>query len=144
MAWPKTGTGTIATGSVATGDASYMRWGTKDAITSSGGWGYLTITRMTQNRKKEDLQFENGDGVQCGRMQLFHGVTWNVTVRDDTRLTYIPLEGTYVTIVDMAGHIAAAPGTTYSAYVLESNYDTGNKQPGERTMTVERIKLIEG
>lgn len=152
MAWPRTGAGAIATGSVATGDATTMRWGTKGVVTrlvgstSASGSGtdvsaYLIVTRISQKRKKEDLQYDNGDGVQSGRMQIFHGVQWDITIREDTRFG-IPTENTYVTVCDMAGHLGAI-GLTYGAYVLTADVDTAPKQPGERVLSCERIKLIE-
>lgn len=153
MSWPRTGAGTIATGTVATGDMSYARWGTKEVVThlasasSVAGTGtsvaaFLVVTKISQRRKKEDMQFDNGDGVQSGRMQLFHGVQWDVTVREDTRMG-LPVEGTYLTVCDLAGHIGAI-GTTYGAYVMTADVDTAPKQPGERVIACERIKLIEG
>ena len=139
MSWPTTGAGSIASGYVASGEASYFRWGAKGSVV---GWESYTITRVSQKRKREDLQFDNGDGIQSGRVQLFHGIEWEVTVRDDTRMAP-PNEGTYLTMVDMAGHVGT-PGLTYNAYVLDSAYDTAQKQPGERVIKLERITLIEG
>ena len=150
MAWPRTGTGTITGGSVATGDATYMRWGTQGVLRD---FPFYIVTRCRQSRKKETLQYDNGDGVQSGRMQVFHGSQWEVTVRD--RYDYAaPVEGTLVYIVDMAGLVGAVygagavPGSgaapTYQARVIDSDYDAAPKQPGERVLLLERIILIEG
>lgn len=148
MAWPPTNPVSVAAaiasgaGHFASGDSTFMCWGTQDLIQGPSLSTYYTVTRANQRRKKEDLQYDNGSGVQSGRMQLFHGVQWEFTVRDDTRHTP-PTEGTTVTITDMAGHLGNR-GLTYLAYVLDSNYDTGQKQPGERGLLIERIRLIEG
>lgn len=148
MAWPRTGTGTVAGGSVAGGDATYFRWGTKDAVTTAG-WGYAVVSRLRQSRKKDTLPYENGDGVQSGRMQVFHGVQWELTVRDDSRFAG-PVEGTQLTIVDMAGLVGSTYGNCgtigglYAATVIDSDYEAAPKQPGERVILCERIKLIEG
>lgn len=141
MAWPLTGAGgSIATGSIASGDIAYAYWGTLGLFP---GYTFALITRAQQRQKKDDLVFENGSGLQSGRMQLFHGVVWELTVRDDSRFGSVPLPGTNLTVVDMAAHLGAQ-GATYSCYVLTSDYDTAPKQAGERTITIERIKLIEG
>jgi hypothetical protein len=153
MAWPRTGTGTIDAGSVATGDASTMRWGTKAVVTHTGSTtkvgtsgtacsNFLVVTRINQSRIKDDLPFENGDGVRSGRMQIFHGIKWDITVREDTQMG-VPTEGTYIQVCDIAGHIGAI-GLTYSAYVMTANVDSAPKQPGERVIEAERIRLIEG
>ena len=162
MAWPTQGTAwagttqTLAIGVVASGTATTMRWGSAGVVTHTGattnsaGTGtavasFLVVTRISQRRKKEDLQYDNGDGVQSGRMQIFHGVEWDVTIREDTRMG-IPTEGTYVTIYDIANHLGGTLTTpiAYAAYVLTCDVDTAPKQPGERVLKLERIKLIEG
>jgi hypothetical protein len=141
MAWPTVPTGTLTAGVVGQGtEVTHMRWGTKDAVNAVG---WYVISRVAQRLKKEDLQFDNGDGVQSGRLQLVHGSVWDVTVRDSTLMTP-PRVGQFVTVVDMAGFVGTkVPGTYYSAYVLDSNYDAAPKQPGERVIVLERITLIE-
>jgi len=141
MAWPTTGVGvgdpeTLATGILASGDATYFRWGT------AGLWSVYVVTRATQRLKKDDLQYENGDGVQSGRVQVLHGTVWELTVRDDRRMS-LPTVGTYGTLVDMAGYLGAV-GVTHPGYILDNSYDTAPKQPGERVMVFECITLIKG
>jgi hypothetical protein len=142
MAWPRTGAG-VGTGgggystTYATGAASYFRWGTYGAVV---GWENYTILSINQRQKKDTLHFENGDGVQNGRMQLFHGTTWEIRVRDDTRLSK-PTAATYMTITDLAGHLGNI-AATYSAYVLDSDYEIAPKEPGVRVITVEKLTLI--
>lgn len=139
MAWPTIPTGTLTNGVVAQGDSTYFRWGTKDVVS-----GWYVVTRAAQRPKKEDFQYDNGDGIQSGRLQLVHGAIWDVTVRDDTRMT-IPRVAQYVTVVDMAGMVGTkVPGATYNAYVMDANYDAAPKQPGERVVSLERVTLIEG
>ena len=150
MAWPRTGVGTIQGGTVASGCATYMRWGTQDALPD---FPHYIVLRINESRKGEVMQFDNGDGVQCGRMQIFHGVVWEVTVRDSYEYK-APVEGTLVRIVDMAGLVDAiygngtVPGTgpapVYQARAINGSYSATPKAPGERTLTLERIKLIEG
>jgi hypothetical protein len=126
-----------------------MRWGVKDAVAIGGvaPVGWYVITRIAQRLKKEDLQFDNGDGIQSGRIQLIHGVVWDITVRDST-LMVPPRVGQYIQIVDLGGMFGALnAGWAYKecvAYVMDSNYDAAPKQPGERVLVVERIGLIEG
>ena len=146
MSWPTTGAGSVASGYLASGVSTYFRWGTDEAITVINGVtvsGFLTIMSINQKRKKEDMEWPQGDGVQAGRTQIIHGVVWEARVRDDTRITGLPTEGTSGTIVDMAGLLGAVGGT-YTAYLLTSDYDAALKQPGERVLVFERIQLIEG
>jgi hypothetical protein len=143
MAWPRVPTGTLTGGVIGQGtEVTHMRWGTADAVSTTG---WYVITRIAQRLKKEDLQYDNGDGVQSGRVQIIHGTVWDVTVRDNTLMTP-PRIGASVTVVDMAGMVGTTkvPGVYYSAYVLDSNYDAAPKQPGERVVVLERIVLIEG
>lgn len=141
MAWPTRPTGTVINGIVGQGDATYFRWGTSGVVTNIG---WYVVTKASQRPKKEDLQFDNGDGVQSGRVQIIHGTVWDITVRDRTDMTP-PRVGQYVTVVDMAGMVGSkVPGATYNAYVLDANYDSAPKQPGERVVVLERITLIEG
>ena len=143
MAWPTLPTGTLGTAGILGqgNEVTHMRWGTADAVSTTG---FYVITRVAQRYKKEDLQYDNGDGVQTGRIQLIHGVVWDVTVRDSTVMTP-PRVSQYVTIVDMAGICGTrTPGVYYSAYVLDANYDAAPKQPGERVLVLERVFKIEG
>ncbi len=150
MSWPlATGVspqGSIAVGVLRTGTASYFKWGTDEVLTVVNGVtvsGFIVIERLRQHRKKTNKEYMNGSGVQTGRVQLFHGVIWEATIRDDARLTGIPNEGTYGTLVDLAGHIST-PALTYTAYLLDSDYEAEPGEPGKRSMLFERIKLIEG
>lgn len=141
MAWPTIPTGTLTNGIIGQGDSTYFRWGTAGVVTNTG-W-YL-VTRAAQRPKKEDFESNNGDGIQSGRVQMIHGVVWDLTVRDRTDMTP-PRIGQYVTVVDMAGICGTkVVGATYNAYVLDGNYDAAPKQPGERVVVLERITLIEG
>lgn len=144
MAWPTLPTGTLTNGIVGQGDVTYMRWGTKDAVTTTG---FFLIQRISQRPKKEDFESTNGDGIQSGRLQMMHGNVWDVTVRDRTDMVP-PRVGQYVTIVDLGGLLGALNAAwayrAVTAYVLESNYEAAPKQPGERTIVLERITLIEG
>jgi len=141
MAWPTIPTGVLTNGIIGQGDATYFRWGTAGVVTNTG-W-YLVI-RGSHRYKKEDFESTNGDGIQSGRTQMIHGSVWDITVRDRTDMTP-PRIGTYVTVVDMNGIVGTkVVGSTYSAYVLDSNYDASPKNPGERVVVLERLTLIEG
>jgi hypothetical protein len=159
MSWPinpSNNAGEVKTGVIVSGQGSYLRWGTSGTTAATGivpGTGWYAITRAAMRYKKEDLQYDNGDGVQSARVQIVHGVVWDITVRDDTRMTP-PVIGTKISITDIGGLIytltvttptAGTPGTvvTMQGYVLDSSYDTAQKQPGERVLVVERITLIE-
>jgi len=134
----------LTNGIVGQGDVTHMRWGTKDAVTTTG---FYLITRIAQRPKKEEFESTNGDGIQSGRLQMIHGTVWDVTVRDRTDMTP-PRVGQYVTVVDLGGLLgtlnAAWAYRSVSAYVFDSNYDAVPKQPGERAIVLEYINLIEG
>jgi len=127
------------TGYIAQGEATTIRWGTNGVVSTTG---FLEVISARQRRKKEDFDLGNGNGQQSGRIQLQHGLIWEVQVRDDTAMTN-PIEFTSVTISDMAGHFGTA-GAMKTATVITSDYDAAPKKPGERTLTLERILLIEG
>ena len=150
MAWPVVPSGTVVSGLVGQGtEVTHMRWGTAGAVAVGGNVpaGWYVITRIAQRLKKEDIQFDNGDGVQTGRVQLIHGAVWDITVRDSNQMLP-PRAGQYVSIVDLGGMFGALNSVwayrEVSAYVLDSNYDAAPKQPGERVIACEYITLIEG
>lgn len=155
-AWPPSNSGApyvgATTGYIRTGEASYFKWGTDQVLTLLGGAtlnagqdvsGFIVVERIRPHRKKTNKEYMNGSGVQSGRVQIFHGMIWEGTIRDNSQISSIPREGTYGTLVDMAGHLGA-PGLPYGAYLLDSDYEGEPGEPGKRTVLFERIKLIEG
>lgn len=156
MSWPPTTgaspQGSIATGHLRTGEASYFKWGIDQVVEKLGGAtlnagqavaGFVVLERIRQHRKKDNKEYKQGSGVQSGRVQIFHGVVWEGVIRDNAQNTSIPTESTYGTIVDMAGHLGT-PGLSYGAYTLDSDYEGEPGEPGKRSLLFERIKLIEG
>ena len=152
MAWPTTGAGTLGSGYLATG-VTTLRWGSKALVTKIAGSavtaGVAVVTRFNQRNLVDNIKLPNGDGLSATRVQIIDGVQWEVTIRDDTSWSALPAIGSAVVIVDAAGMIYPAgtgpgvPGNLYLATILDNGYDTAPKQPGERTLTLENLVLIE-
>ena len=78
-------------------------------------------------------------------VQIIDGNQWDVTVRDDTRITVRPKIGNTVLIFDAGGFISAGAGgspTSYIATVIEASYEAAPKQAAEFHFTVENLTLI--
>ena len=130
-----------------------IRWGTAP-------WGSyaLTVIRASQREVVDSVKLQQGAGLSSTRLIVRDGVVWDLTVRDDTRLGKADLRtGSSVNIFDYAGlltgNATAASGfqtpdvdtgAVYAATVVESSYEAGMKEDGKRTITVERLTLIEG
>lgn len=123
----------------ADGAATTLIWGTDNILPAA--WGAYVCLRFNQRVKKEDIPITNGTGVESGRIQISHGNVWEITVRDDGAITP-PLYGAQVIIKDAAGHLGANTAT-YNARVIDSGVSTGPKQAMERTLTVERLHLVD-
>lgn len=134
-------------GYAATGNTS-IRWGTDGLLTSPSpggtvnGTGYYVVSKFSQKQLAEVIKLPNGTGITTTRIILTDGNDWNITVRDESGMIP-PTVGTPVTIVDAGGLISSYRGS-YAATVVDSNYEAAPKQAGERTITVERLRLIEG
>jgi hypothetical protein len=150
--WPPVITN-LTTGKLAQG-VTTLRWGTRGLLqspvgdnASGGGDGvssFLIVTRFTQRPLSDLIKLQNGDGLTSTRMFVVDGMQWNITVRDDSSASF-PELGSTVTIVDAGGLISAANlGKTYTARVVEPEYEAAPKQAGERILTVESLLLIEG
>lgn len=138
MAWPTTGTTNASV--LLSGDVSYSRFGTDGVLPTATSF---VITKITQRIKKQDEEYFNGNGLQCGRAQKIHGTVWDVTIRDRTDVTP-PQLNTLWSVVDMAGHLGTIAATITLVRCIDTNYDANMGQPGERTVVFEKIKLIEG
>ena len=146
MAWPTTGAGSLASGYQVQG-VTTIRWGSASLITSINatavnGTTVGIVTRFNQKNIVDNIKLPNGDGLTTSRVQIIDGVQWDVTVRDDTGITNRPKIGTTVIVVDGLGMIDAV-AEKYSATVVDNGYDTAPKQPGEFTLTLENLVLIE-
>jgi hypothetical protein len=148
MAWPTTGAGTLASGYLATGVTTII-WGSLDLLANIGGVamsGALgVVTRFSERPLVDNIKLPNGDGLTSTRVQIIDGTHWEVTVRDDSRITVRPKIGNTVLIYDAAGFISAGAGgtpTSYIATVVEANYEAAPKQAAEFTITVENLTLI--
>lgn len=147
MAWSSY-TGTTPDTGVSASGTTTIRWGTKEVVTSLGGGAVngtsvAIVTRASQRALVENIKFLNGSGMTATRVLVADGVQWDITVRDDTGITGTIRPGQAAVIVDMAGLIGAE-GTSYTAKIVDSGYDAAPKQPGERTLTIEYLTLIEG
>ena len=119
-----------------------IQWGT-DGILSSPypGSGFYTVTRCNQKPILERTKLPNGTGITTSDIILQDGVTWEITVRDDSGMTP-PVVNTAVTLVDVAG-LLGTQGLTYTARVVDPSYDTGLKQAGERVLACDNLVLID-
>ena len=141
--WPPSVT--AVTGEVASDATTTVRWGTDGLVPGAVEFFYV-VTRFNQKELTEVIELPNGSGLPMGRVYIKDGVHWAVTVRDDTAWTP-PTVGSSVTVADAAGmitNVGTGTATTYSARVVENDYETAVKQPGERVLVLERLKLIEG
>ena len=124
---------TPSTGYAAQGVTTIV-WGT-DAL-----WGSYVVTRFNQKQLVENIKLTNGTGITTTRIQLKDGAQWDITVRDDTAMTP-PTVGTTLSVVD-GGGLLGAVGVAYTGRVIDSGWEVSPKQPGERTITVEKLTLI--
>lgn len=127
---------------LADGAATTIIWGT-DGVLDAGSWGAYVCLRFSERPEKETLYVENGTGLKTGRIQIFHGVNCEITVRDDKSVTP-PALGAKVFIRDSGGLINASNRTArYAATVIDIGVSTGPKQAMERTFTLERLYLVD-
>lgn len=135
MAWPTPLNGSV-TGIAAQGaDATHIRWGTESL------WGIFIVTRATQKPLNENIKLQQGRGLTSTRVQIVDGNVWELTVRDDDRMT-VPAIGTVATVVDIAGLLGTA-GASVTGRIIENGYDVSPKSPGERTITIEKLTLVD-
>ncbi len=145
-AWPTTGAGSLASGYLAEG-VTTIRWGSGAVVTSVNGTTVNGTTvgivlRANEKSLVDNIKLPNGDGLTTTRVQIVDGTQWDLTIRDDTGITGRPKIGTTVVVVDMGGLLGTV-ALKYSATVIETAYDTAPKQPGEFTVSVESLILIE-
>lgn len=129
-------------GYVAKGKTTIM-WGSNATLSTpfpSGG-GFYTVTKASQKPIQDRTKLPNGNGVTTSDVMITDGVSWDLTVRDDSTFTP-PLTNTTVTVVDLYGYLGNA-GLVYIARVLDSNYETGIKQAGERGIQLENLLLVD-
>lgn len=131
---PRTGAGSVASGYVASG-VTTIRWGTEDIF------GIYTVTRFNQKPLSENIKLPQGAGLTGTRIQLLDGSQFEMTVRDDTRMSP-PRPGTTIVLQDVAGMIGNV-GATYTCRIVDAGYDIAPKQAGERTITAERLLLVD-
>ena len=138
--WPPTIT--TSTAEVASDSAvTTIRWGTDGLtpIVASPTEFFYVCTRFSQKELTEVIKLPQGSGLTMGRVYIKDGVHWSVTVRDDSSWTP-PTVSSTVKVADGAGMIGAV-GTVYDARVVDNDYETAVKQPGERVLVLERLTL---
>lgn len=137
-AWPPTsGSG----GFDVDGDTT-IKWGTVDLLQSPTATGTTAhVLRCSQKELVDVSYLPNGSGVNVSRVRIKQGGNWTITVRDRSGITWPKIGGT-VSIVDMSGHIGTI-GLQYTATVVDNDYEATLKNPGERTLLVEKMTLIE-
>lgn len=112
---------------------------------SYAGTGYYIVDSIDPSVKVDQVYGENGTGVESWRANIVHGARWEIVVQDDTAQGAFTINGT-VTLADGG---LMVPGntnrsTTYSATVIAISERFQRKQAAMRTLTVERLTLIEG
>lgn len=139
MAWPPTSGVSVG---YAVDGITTIRWGTEGTLQSpKRASGYYTVLRIDEKELVEVIKLPQGTGLTASRVRIKDGAHWAITVRDDTTMT-APICGTSLSIVDMAGMIGTV-GLRYNATVVENDYNTAVKQPGERVLVAENLRLIE-
>lgn len=111
---------------------------------------FFTVTKATQKQLVDNIKLPNGVGPTATRVQIVDGTQWNLTVRDDSRMIP-PQIGSTWTLVDIGNMIpigGVPPNNTnansvYVCTIVENDYEAAIKTPGERTVTVEMLTLVE-
>lgn len=119
-----------------------IRWGTDGLVPSAAsGSYYYVVTKFTQKERTEVIKLPQGSGLTAQRIYIKAGFQWSVTVRDESGWTP-PTIGSSVYVVDAAGMVSDSR-LKYNAKVVNNDYETAVKQPGERVLVLERLTLIE-
>lgn len=119
-----------------------IRWGTEGLLQSpKPASGYYTVLRFDQKELVDVSKHQQGSGLTATRVRIKDGNTWSITVRDDTQMT-APIIGTNILIVDAAG-MKGTIGLRYTAKVIDNDYNTAAKQPGERVLVAENLLLVD-
>lgn len=144
--WPPNTTG--STVGLKLEGVTTLRWGTEGLLQSPqvASGSFYVVMRFAQSAKQEVGYLENGNGVQSTRFRITHGHQWDVTVRDDSRMTP-PKNGDTCVVTDGGGIVPCASptaGNVFTCAVIDSNYEASPKNPGERVLRVEALLLIEG
>lgn len=150
----------MATG-VSVSGVTTIRWGTANWNgASTTATNYAVVTRASQRVMVSNDKLPQGSGLTSTRILTKDGVVWDVTIRDDTRFNPSALAiGTKVYVYDYAGMFSDSPdgfmynngsdpgnppGGNYMARIVENGYEVSPKNPGERTISLENLVLIEG
>ena len=128
-----------------------------DTTSGNGTYGAAVVTRFNQRTLNDNIKLTGNVGHTTTRILIIDGAQWDVTIRDDTRFgTTSPAVGMRVTIIDAGGllgsiTIANGSGTptsltsrkSFRATIVESNWESSPKNPGERSFTIEKLVLID-
>ena len=142
MAWPTTGSGSVASGHTASGTATTILWGTKDFSSITG---FLTVTKIsTKTIVAYEEQLPNGDGLTAGLVIGIDGIEVDIEVRDDVNQVVTDLQvGKTILIRDGGGlYPGGARSATYTGIITGNGWDTAPKTPAGRTLTVKKFALI--
>lgn len=125
-----------------------IMWGTPGILVSpKPASGYYAVLRVNQRPILDRSKLPTGAGQTSTDVILQDGVTMEMTVRDDSQMTP-PVINTACTVVDISGLIGLSgstplAGVTYSARVVDNNYETAVKQAGERVLVLDNLVLID-
>ena len=143
---------TLSTGFSAAGITTLV-WGTDGLLQSPSpganyaGTGYYIVESVDESEKAEQVYGENGTGIEAWRVNLRHGVRWNITVQDDVQWA-APVVGSTVNLVDLVLSTtsnSSINGTrkVYTGVVLSNDYRAARKQAGHRVIQVENLTLVD-
>lgn len=133
----------LATGVTADG-VTTIRWGTDAnmADASNANASYYIVDDIRQQQVKAFQEnLPNGNGITLTRVIGVDGSRWNVTVRDDTRMTP-PTIGVQTYLADRLGMLGT-PNAMYRARVVDADYNATPKSAGQRVVVVERLTLVD-
>lgn len=124
-----------------------IRWGTdgiaaNNAFGQNDGGGYngqYIVESIRGEDKVSTSYIENANGIECNRIQLWHGRQYHLTVVDDTGMTP-PAPGTLVALLDTMNG-----GYSLYKFVVITNGDNATaKTPHKRELLVEYLSAVEG
>jgi hypothetical protein len=118
-------------------------WGTDGQGTigsfSYSAYGSYIVTSGSDSKRVEEIDIEQGSGLEATRIQLIQGRRYTMTVVDDTNMTP-PSFATKLSFEDTISGGAAL----YLFQLIENGDSTVRKAEHKRELTVEYLTCIEG
>lgn len=137
MAWPvaSNGTNVIITGSVTT-----ITWGAGGF--EQGGLANAIVKSIRQSEMTEEFSIEQSAGLTAQHVMLLNGQQAEITVEDDTNITW-PIAGANITLVSPQIGLNGASNTANFAFqVINNDYNGARKTAGERVFLAKKWVLF--